>query len=215
MVLICTYGKHLLSALKSSALQQAKHLHELRLRQFNPTLIQQLPFSQAVKPVSFRNRFRLLYLAVAVPRAAQPGCGRASIWLNYRNILSGHSVNDRMLVFTVRRFSTSAQRLATHGSSHGSSNKTGLIYIIAVFIFMLGGAYAAVPLYKVFCQVSCVLMNVCFVYYFSSWSSGDNLTLNLLNNTCGTFTFLLKKIMAMMIYQGMTYRCSLACEHPA
>ena len=34
------------------------------------------------------------------------------------------------------------------------SNKTGLIYIVAVFIFMLGGAYAGVPLYKVFCQVS-------------------------------------------------------------
>lgn len=40
------------------------------------------------------------------------------------------------------------------GSSQTGSNKTGLIYIVSVFILMLGGSYAGVPLYKVFCQAA-------------------------------------------------------------
>ncbi|KAH9513010.1 Cytochrome c oxidase assembly protein cox11, mitochondrial [Bulinus truncatus] len=40
------------------------------------------------------------------------------------------------------------------GKQQANSNKTGLIYIVAIFVFMLGGAYAGVPLYKVFCQTT-------------------------------------------------------------
>ena len=56
----------------------------------------------------------------------------------------------------VRTFSSSPGKLSPSGGSGHlqDSNKTGLIYIVAVFIFMIGGAYAGVPLYKVFCQVS-------------------------------------------------------------
>ena len=36
----------------------------------------------------------------------------------------------------------------------GSQNKTVLIYITAIGIFMVGAAYAGVPLYRIFCQVS-------------------------------------------------------------
>ncbi|CAL1548428.1 unnamed protein product [Lymnaea stagnalis] len=40
------------------------------------------------------------------------------------------------------------------GPGQTGSNKTGLIYIVSVFILMLGGSYAGVPLYKVFCQAA-------------------------------------------------------------
>lgn len=56
----------------------------------------------------------------------------------------------------VRTFSQTPTRYLPNDRSGRlqDSNRTGLIYIVAVFIFMLGGAYAGVPLYKVFCQAT-------------------------------------------------------------
>lgn len=46
------------------------------------------------------------------------------------------------------------------GSSKAGSQKRRsiLIYVSAIWIFMFGMAYAGVPLYRIFCQVSCVLV---------------------------------------------------------
>ena len=39
------------------------------------------------------------------------------------------------------------------GPAHQKADKTALIYICAIGIFMVGAAYAGVPLYRIFCQV--------------------------------------------------------------
>jgi len=60
------------------------------------------------------------------------------------------------LLSEVRMFSTTPRFLNQVGSSKKMSHrdKTVVIYILAAFIFMIGGAYAGVPLYKVFCQAT-------------------------------------------------------------
>ncbi|KAI8797572.1 cytochrome c oxidase assembly protein COX11, mitochondrial [Biomphalaria glabrata] len=64
-------------------------------------------------------------------------------------------MNGKFCYASVNSISTSTRRLGKgSGGQLTDSNKTGLIYILAVFIFMLGGAYAGVPLYKVFCQAT-------------------------------------------------------------
>ena len=47
--------------------------------------------------------------------------------------------------------------LGQGGRSPPSDNKTVLIYITATGVFMLGLAYAGVPLYRMFCQVRVVV----------------------------------------------------------
>ena len=42
----------------------------------------------------------------------------------------------------------------TSNSAKDQSNKTAILYISAIGIFMTGMAYAGVPLYRMFCQVS-------------------------------------------------------------
>uniref|UniRef100_A0A2C9K6C4 Cytochrome c oxidase assembly protein COX11, mitochondrial n=1 Tax=Biomphalaria glabrata TaxID=6526 RepID=A0A2C9K6C4_BIOGL len=70
-------------------------------------------------------------------------------------LLDCNYMNGKFCYASVNSISTSTRRLGKgSGGQLTDSNKTGLIYILAVFIFMLGGAYAGVPLYKVFCQAT-------------------------------------------------------------
>ena len=73
-----------------------------------------------------------------------------------KNMCSLLSDKQKAFLLTeARMFSTTSRLLSRLGSTTKMSHrdKTVVIYILAAFIFMIGGAYAGVPLYKVFCQV--------------------------------------------------------------
>lgn len=64
------------------------------------------------------------------------------------------TVNGKHPVPVLRPLLVLTRHASTQGRGPSSkSNQTALIYIVAIFVFMIGAAYAGVPLYKVFCQV--------------------------------------------------------------
>ena len=66
------------------------------------------------------------------------------------------SRNKFCIVTPLRTFSASSKCFGPSNSAKkrmSQKNKTAVTYILSAFIFMIGGAYAGVPLYKVFCQV--------------------------------------------------------------
>jgi cytochrome c oxidase assembly protein subunit 11 len=148
------------SALKSSLSKFTEHCHIHQWRRFTSNRVTKFSVSQAAKPVFHRNSNEFFCLSAIAPYSYHLSRGNLSFQLvyrvvNYRNIQHlGQLTPKQFVLSAARTFSTSACRLAVQRSGLGSSNKTGLIYIVAVFIFMLGGAYAGVPLYKVFCQAT-------------------------------------------------------------
>ena len=56
------------------------------------------------------------------------------------------------------------RRLSDRGGKYYTANKNTSVYLAAVAVFVLGLSYAAVPLYRLYCQVCecvCTLQHVC------------------------------------------------------
>uniref|UniRef100_A0A0B7A7H2 Cytochrome c oxidase assembly protein COX11, mitochondrial n=1 Tax=Arion vulgaris TaxID=1028688 RepID=A0A0B7A7H2_9EUPU len=156
MALMYTHGRQMFSTLKSPFLKFRKHLTVHKWTDLTPTVVQKLSAFQTGKstPLSFR-WFCLLPFSRTVCFTNRTFNNLAFKHINYKHILCLEQFTHKSLVLlTVRTFSTSTCRWAAQRRNIHSSNKTGLIYMVAILVFMLGGAYAGVPLYKVFCQAS-------------------------------------------------------------
>ena len=64
-----------------------------------------------------------------------------------RNILVPQNI-------TTRHFSTSHSSFAKKGSSSEERKKSTVYYVLAIGVLTVGFTYAAVPLYRLFCQVT-------------------------------------------------------------
>lgn len=146
------------SALKSSFKKCIGHAHSHRWTNFISAAMQKLPITQLAH-TSARN-IQLFCIVVPARSCSYSNSLKFASQIlfrqtDYRHILWHRQSACKGLVWsTTKAFSTSPWLFAAQRNNLNEANKTGLIYIIAVFIFMLGGAYAGVPLYKVFCQVS-------------------------------------------------------------
>ena len=67
-------------------------------------------------------------------------------------------------------YRTVGQRIFRRGYSNDARGKrSAASYIVAVFIFMVGGAYAGVPLYRMICQVSSFVSHcLCYTYIYNT-----------------------------------------------
>ncbi|BFZ03364.1 hypothetical protein BsWGS_06405 [Bradybaena similaris] len=158
MVLMHACGREMFSALKSSFEKCIGHAHSHRWTNIFSTVMQRSPTTQLAH-TSARN-IQLFCVVVPAPSCSYSNSLKFTSQIlfrqtDYRHILwQRQSAYKGLVLPTTKAFSTSPWLFAAQRNNLNESNKTGLIYIIAVFIFMLGGAYAGVPLYKVFCQAT-------------------------------------------------------------
>ncbi|CAG5114816.1 unnamed protein product [Candidula unifasciata] len=157
MVWIHAYGREIFSALKSSFQKCGGHANLHRWTNSIPPVMHKLSASQ-VAQIPIRH-IQLFCVALPAPCSYSSSLKYASRILsrqtNCRHTLwQRQSAYKGLVLSSTKAFSTSHWLSAAQRNDLKSSNKTGLIYIIAIFIFMLGGAYAGVPLYKVFCQAT-------------------------------------------------------------
>ena len=85
----------------------------------------------------------------------------------HRQFYSSLSVNFQVCHPSCRTVGQRVFRRAYTGGSR--SQRSAASYITAIFVFMIGAAYAGVPLYRLICQVrlsiicDCVMCILCFV----------------------------------------------------
>lgn len=77
------------------------------------------------------------------------GCGQLGKWTG-----NGH-VSGRGYATRTTHSTTQTQREhSSHSQTRGTTNNSTLLYTVAIAVAVVGLSYAAVPLYRLFCQAS-------------------------------------------------------------
>lgn len=78
---------------------------------------------------------------------------RLGLWSNIRPATPKYGLEANLFALTGINHGLS-RNLSSFQNHYNQKNKTTAIYIIALITVVLGGSYAAVPLYRIFCQAS-------------------------------------------------------------